>query len=182
MEADGARIYIINEAAIPCAQERTARLIALAREYAHMQGIPLPQTLAIAKGEHGKPYFKNAPWLHFSLSHSGKYWACAFCRFEVGLDIERIAARDHAALARRFFAPAEIEFAAAGGAQAFYAVWTAKESYVKLLGTGIGGSFAHFSTVENGALCGQKLFCRFTAVPAPQNYRITLCRWADEYE
>ena len=68
MEADSARIYIIDETAAD--DSRTERLIRLARLYAAEEAMPLPQTLCIAKGEYGKPYFENAPWLHFSVSHS----------------------------------------------------------------------------------------------------------------
>lgn len=63
MEADGARIYIIDETAAD--DSRAERLIRLARLYAAEEAMPLPQTLCIAKGEYGKPYFENAPWLHF---------------------------------------------------------------------------------------------------------------------
>ena len=103
MEADSARIYIIDETAAD--DSRTERLIRLARLYAAEEAMPLPQTLCIAKGEYGKPYFENAPWLHFSVSHSGGLWVCALCRCDVGIDIEQHAARDHAALSRRFFHP-----------------------------------------------------------------------------
>ena len=139
MEADGARIYIIDETAAD--DSRAERLIRLARLYAAEEAMPLPQTLCIAKGEYGKPYFENVPWLHFSVSHSGGLWVCALCRCDVGIDIEQHAARDHAALARRFFHPNEIEYTRRGGTEAFYSVWTAKESYVKLLGTGIEAAF-----------------------------------------
>ena len=72
MEADSARIYIIDETAAD--DSRTERLIRLARLYAAEEAMPLPQTLCIAKGEYGKPYFENAPWLHFSVYHSGGLW------------------------------------------------------------------------------------------------------------
>ena len=31
----------------------------------------------VEKGLRGKPYFPEYPWLHFSISHSGDFWACA---------------------------------------------------------------------------------------------------------
>ena len=118
----------------------------------------------------------SALWLHFSVSHSGGLWVCALCRCDVGIDIEQHAARDHAALSRRFFHPNEIEYTRRGGTDAFYSVWTAKESYVKLLGTGIGGSFSHFSVVERGEISGDRLFARFTSIPVREGYSLTLCR------
>ena len=144
MEADSAHIYIIDETGAD--DSRTERLIRLARLYAAEEAMPLPQMLCIAKGECGKPYFENAPWL----------------------------------LSRRFFHPNEIEYTRRGGTEAFYSVWTAKESYVKLLGTGIGGSFSHFSVVERGEISGDRLFARFTSIPVREGYSLTLCRWDDE--
>lgn len=47
---------------------------------------------------------------------------------------------------------------------------TAKESYVKLLGTGIDAGFMHFSVIENGRICGDRLFVRFTTIPSPAGY------------
>ena len=76
--------------------------------------------------------------------------------------------------------PNEIEYTRRGGTEAFYSVWTAKESYVKLLGTGIGGSFSHFSVVERGTISGDRLFARFTSIPVREGYSLTLCRWDDE--
>lgn len=177
MEINGAKIYMLNEAKL--SEGRTERLMRLAYEYAEGEGIPLPDRLNIARGKFGKPYFENAPWLHFSVSHSGDIWACALCRFEVGIDIERVAKRDHVSLAQRFFSTEEIKHVSSD-ANAFYSVWTAKESYVKLLGTGIGGSFSHFSVIHAGRIDGEHLFARFDAIPAPHGYTFTLCRWADE--
>ena len=178
MEYGGARIYIIDEAS--AIESRTERLIRLAREYAAEEDVPLPKKLSIARGEHGKPYFENAPWLHFSVSHSGGLWVCALCRCEVGIDIEQHSARDYLSLAERFFHPDETEYTERGGVEAFYSVWTAKESYVKLLGTGIGGSFSHFSVIGRGGISGGRLFARFTPIPVQKGYALTLCRWDDE--
>ena len=35
----------------------------------------------------GKPYFRDIPQAHISLSHSGNYIACAFSDVEIGLDL-----------------------------------------------------------------------------------------------
>ena len=178
MDINGARIYIIDEKTTN--EGRKARLLRLAREYAEEELIPLPETLKTAKGEYGKPYFANAPWLHFSVSHSGGLWVCALCQCEVGIDIEQHASRDTVALAKRFFNSREKEYTYFGGIDKFYAVWTAKESYVKLLGTGIGGSFSHFSVIDGGRISGEKLFAAFDSIPVGEGYTATLCRWDDE--
>ena len=179
---DGASIYAQYEKteADSRAESRRELLIRLAYSHASANSIPMPEKLIIEKGALGKPAFQNAPWLRFSISHSGGIWACAFCRHDVGIDIEAHAERDCLSLARRFFQKDEIEYAARGGTEAFYEVWTAKESYVKLLGTGIDAGFMHFSVIENGRICGDRLFVRFTTIPSPAGYSFCLCRWADK--
>ena len=44
----------------------------------------------IGYGPFGKPYLKNVPDLHFSLSHSGHYAVCVFDHRPVGVDIEQL--------------------------------------------------------------------------------------------
>ena len=47
------------------------------------------------EGEHGKPAFEQYPELHFSLSHSGIFVACAIGEVPVGVDVQTIVtARD----------------------------------------------------------------------------------------
>jgi phosphopantetheinyl transferase len=86
----------------------------------------------------GKPFIDGGP--HFSISHSGDWAVIAVCDSPVGFDIEAVApARDVAGIARRAFHPSERCAAALGGLDMFYRIWTAKESYMKMLGRGITG-------------------------------------------
>jgi 4'-phosphopantetheinyl transferase len=81
--------------------------------------------------------------LHFNLSHTPGLVACAISReFEIGVDVESIERRiDLAALAQRFFSPAEaaelLSFPAAGRQQRFHRYWTLKEAYIKAIGAGL---------------------------------------------
>ena len=105
--------------------------------------------LAVARGEKGKPYFPNVPGLHFSVSHSGKLFACAFASFPVGLDIQEYKNRSDESercmkIARRFFHPDETDALERSTVSAFYKIWTAKEAYVKMTGQGIDGEFGDF--------------------------------------
>lgn len=66
------------------------------------------ETLNVSLGEHGKPYFTTAINMHFSISHSGRYWACMLDSQNVGLDIEDMSRRNLTAkrlqdIAKRFF-------------------------------------------------------------------------------
>ena len=100
---------------------------------------PGPAELTLASGEHGKPYFPNAPQLHFSISHSGERWLCAFSDAPVGLDVQQHRACQMQALARRFFAPAEQKFLEQTAYAPFFDLWCAKESYLKYTGEGLSG-------------------------------------------
>ena len=88
-----------------------------------------------ALGENGKPYIDGG--LHFSLSHSGKYAACAVSDCEVGVDIEH-PRENTARLAKRFFTAGENERLAASDApdEEFCRIWVVKESYIKATGMG----------------------------------------------
>lgn len=42
----------------------------------------------LEEGPYGKPRFVECPDLHFSISHSGSCWCCAFSTSPIGLDIQ----------------------------------------------------------------------------------------------
>ena len=92
---------------------------------------------SIKCGEKGKPEFSDLP-LFFSLSHSGIYSACVVSDNAVGLDIE-FEQQNNEKIAERFFLKHEKEriSLAADKSSAFSKIWTAKESALKLLGTGL---------------------------------------------
>jgi 4'-phosphopantetheinyl transferase len=106
-----------------------------------------PDAPAIARAEHGKPYFP-APFdtLGFSWSHSGDVALLAVARgpagFQVGVDVETIRPRARALeLSRRFFAPGESAWLESLGESerlhGFLALWTAKEAVLKAHGGGL---------------------------------------------
>jgi phosphopantetheinyl transferase len=116
--------------------------------------------------EDGKPFFPDLPQIHFSLSHSGEYIACAFSDEEVGLDLQECS-RPRTSIfriAKRFFSQAEYEAILALSADKaaescindsgsdspgnpddpeclslFYRLWSIKEAYLKYLGWGLRG-------------------------------------------
>ena len=107
----------------------------------------------------GKPYFPQARELHFSISHSGEYWVCAFGPGEVGVDIQehtmtrsetkQEATVRFAKMAHRFFHPVEAEFVTLESFYRFFGVWTARESYVKYTGQGIDASFSEHCVIPD---------------------------------
>ncbi len=124
----------------------------VADAYFKLAGVPdrpMGDALEIAREEKGKPYFPKLADVHFSVSHSGKYFACAFADVQIGLDIQECKNRPDEAercirIAKRFFHRDEIDSLEKSAVSAFYRIWTAKEAYVKMTGQGIDGEFADF--------------------------------------
>lgn len=133
----------------------------------------LPPDAALAAAPRGKPYFLHAPQLHFSISHSGTYWVCAFAAQPVGFDLQQRRACDAASLARRFFHPGEAAYVDAGGD--FFAVWCAKESYVKFTGCGIDAGFGTFCTAVPGAQTVQLPDVFLQQIAVVDGYAACLC-------
>jgi len=111
-------------------------------------------------GIHGKPYFPSHPDVHFSVSHTGTLWVCAFADKKVGLDVQEHRENDDPArlarLAKRWFSDGERRHLDECGYQPaeFYRIWARKEAYVKFTGDGIGaGKFPEFDVTETIAGC-----------------------------
>lgn len=98
----------------------------------------VPPTAKIAYGAYGKPYLLDYPHVHFNISHSGQYVACAVCERPVGLDIQVIKPYDPDAA--RLVCTAEelqqIETSADSSIE-FTKIWTRKEAWLKMFGCGL---------------------------------------------
>jgi 4'-phosphopantetheinyl transferase len=90
----------------------------------------------------GKPECVDGPPI--SVSHSGDLVCCAIAeRGQVGIDVEAGSRRTEvAALAERYFTPAEARWLAADPEQRFQMLWVLKEAYLKALGVGLAGGIA----------------------------------------
>ncbi|MCI8551212.1 MAG: 4'-phosphopantetheinyl transferase superfamily protein [Lachnospiraceae bacterium] len=118
----------------------------------------------IARTERGKPYFPEQPELFFSISHSGSFWVCAFAGAPVGVDVqkhvkkawesEKEAADRFERMADRFFHPREACWVKEEVYERFFRIWTAKESYVKYTGDGIGADFGKISLAPAASIFG----------------------------
>lgn len=111
-----------------------------------------PQRWEFATQSHGRPVVAMpATGLHFNLSHSTQWIACAVTRIPmIGVDIERCQRNvDVLRLARRFFSPKEyravLECSGVERRQRFFAYWTLKEAYIKARGEGISLGLNKFS-------------------------------------
>ena len=91
--------------------------------------LALPLDILTEQG--GKPYLAcGTP--HFSLSHSGRFAACALSDKTVGLDIQ-LQSPCRESLVHRFFAPEEQRYVLASEDRdaAFTEIWSKKESRLK---------------------------------------------------
>lgn len=114
----------------------------------------------IVYNEHGKPFFEHGK--SFSVSHSGRFSVIAVSDDDIGVDIEE-RETINPALEKRCFKEDEQAFAKMS-TDDFLRVWTAKESVLKLLGTGFSYSPKNFSVLslsEEHEINGKKLrfFC-----------------------
>lgn len=88
--------------------------------------------------------------LCFNLTHTEGLAACAVAwERAVGVDAERVGRTVDRDLARRFFAPAEVAhldcLPEAQRGDVFLRYWTAKEAYLKALGTGLSTALDSFT-------------------------------------
>lgn len=108
----------------------------------------------ILKNSHGKPYLRDYPDVHFSLSHSGDYAMCAISDSPIGCDIQKIS-DTRPQVARRFFTQAEqLYLQGSEDPQVeFTRIWTRKESYVKMKGLGISACpLTSFDVISDSSL------------------------------
>ena len=100
-------------------------------------------------GAHGKPYLKDYPDVHFSLSHSGNMAVLALAGSEVGIDVqEKREVSDK--VAKRFYHEEEkklLECTASAEVKEalFYQLWTGKEAYIKYTGEGMARNLHDFA-------------------------------------
>lgn len=115
-----------------------------------------PDTIEYKKGEHGKPYLAETNLsdnhnLQFNLSHTEDVALLAITQgVEVGVDIECSERKtDWQGIVQRFFTESEqkVLFALPEDQQkaAFFELWTRKEAYMKVLGTGLSLAPTKFS-------------------------------------
>lgn len=98
-------------------------------------------TVRYAYGPHGKPFIPELPEFRFNISHSGMSAVLAVSDREIGIDIEKEEKAD-LAVAKRFFTAPEYAYLCAQPDsnernRAFFRIWTAKESFIKAVGTGL---------------------------------------------
>lgn len=95
------------------------------------------------KNQYGKPYLKGFPKIEFNISHCKNMVACVISQNgAVGIDVEK--KRDyHENITKRVFTEEEAkwfqekEIIDKDKKEAFFQIWTLKESYIKAKGKGL---------------------------------------------
>ena len=110
----------------------------------------------LTRTELGKPQFLQPQGMFCSPSHSGDLFVAAFSSCSVGADVQRIREGDAEEervlrIAGRFFHPEERSFLQKETLFRFYLLWTARESYGKLLGTGLDSALSRRSLLPNSS-------------------------------
>lgn len=105
----------------------------------------------VSMNEFEKPFYKEHPEIHFSLSHSGTMAMCAISDRPIGCDVEHQRQRDFD-IAKRFFAKEEYALIKSQPTEQeqtsmFFRIWTLKESFIKCIGTGLSTPLNEFSII-----------------------------------
>jgi len=128
--------YLRQEDAVRCIMAE-----ALVR-YAYAGTGKRPDPFEIVRTPQGKPYLKQDDRFHFSISHTGSWAAAACAGEEIGMDVEQIHRPvDRRTVADAVFTPEERAWIFSPHDETvqrlrFAELWTAKESYLKYIGTG----------------------------------------------
>lgn len=127
---------------------------------------------------YGKPYLKNYPEIFFSISHTDSLVICAISDTEIGADCEKISRYDEGVAE---MICTQKEYIALEKAhckvEAFFKLWTLKESYIKAVGTGL--SFP-LKNIEFNLNCSDGRYTlgnyNLTNFIYKKAYSISLCR------
>ncbi len=131
-------------------------------------------TFETGADSNGKPFVIGAPDFHFNLSHAGKWVVIACADTPVGIDVEQVDANKAiSSIAGRFYSPDEQDYVL-DSPERFFEVWTAKESYIKYVGTGLKMGLDSFSVFTAEGVC-------FSPIPLEPQYRMTLCAKEKEH-
>ncbi len=127
-------------------KDRSLFVISRALLYHSMSHLTGIRNWRLRLGRHGKPEIISAegePSVHFNLSHTAGLVACAISHsYAVGIDLEATDRNfDFSSIAERFFSQSERQYlracAVTGRSEAFFRIWTVKESVMKAIGDGL---------------------------------------------
>ena len=146
-----------------------------------------PADIQLKTNEDGKPYLVGHP-IHFNISHSGKYLLLGFTLLDqIGVDIQEIYPISNLdTLLKRYFHDQESTYLEALAPHhrigSFFAIWTAKEAYLKASGVGFTKSSRSVGLLPSGdptrsfhfaesPTSGKKPYWTIQGLDLPDSYR-----------
>lgn len=131
----------------------------------------------------GKPVLDEQKGIYFNLSHSGKMVICAFSDRNIGADTEEVRHFEDS-LVKRIFTENEISSVRGERDRYLTRLWTAKESLMKYMGTGLGTDprKIDISGEEKlrARLCGEEYKGISFSCFDEGNYAVTVCSEYDD--
>lgn len=99
--------------------------------------------------KYGKAYITNYSDIHFNMSHSGKYVACAVADTPIGVDIEYNDSMIDLNIAQHYFFNSEYNriIESDNPSEEFFNYWVLKESYMKYTGLGFNLKLDEFEII-----------------------------------
>ena len=113
-----------------------------------------PANIPIQTTQDGKPYLERSG-LRFNVSHSGNRLLCGIARnFQIGIDIQQIYSIENIdTISRNYFSEGERNYLRSQPSDQlkdhFFSIWTAKEAYLKAIGSGFQESPIRISTLPD---------------------------------
>ncbi len=142
-------------------RHKKASLFSIASEAVLAHALSLPLPCEYMTDQNGKPYICGCH--HFNISHSGDFVVCAVSDYEIGVDTEVISRMSPHTM-HKFLSPSEINeynSLTQSRQKAFLCEkWVRKESYLKLLGTGLRKSPASLCFEGDRLTQDSSVFCR----------------------
>ena len=102
----------------------------------------------LSETEKGKPYFVSPSNLFISISHSGDYAFLALSDSEIGIDVQQIKQVQSGLIEKTL---TKLERESLQEKEQFFTFWSVKESYLKLIGTGLSAGLKNVEfNLQNG--------------------------------
>lgn len=135
----------------------------------------------ISLNKYGKPEIENSKNIHYNISHSSEYVVCAVSDVEIGIDIEKKREINCIDISSRYFSVEENGLIEGKtykkSLDAFYKLWTLKESYIKCCGKGFSIPLHSFS-LHTMALDEELAYgsYQFKSFEIKDSYHISVCQ------
>lgn len=135
---------------------------------------------------YGKPRLNLDNNFCFNVSHSGNWVVAAVDDLQIGIDIEEVNSVEYEDISQEFFTKDEYTWLLSKNNEerneAFYKLWTVKESYVKMIGKGLAIPLNSFSAdfdlgdiISIKDVINSKIQATSKIIKFDENYLLSIC-------